>query len=264
MNPPIKIQIEDGRRFADVAFLLDRDDFLKDVVKIRKSSGLAVQTYDSSKHWTDDRWNTPIEARLKHSEATQELENQLQDLNYMLDLSIEEKIDVLEKFRKADRILPENAFRQDIQRIRKKYKKAPNFDRIIAHAVLYGEVRDEDYITCDIEIDRPEVDIVDYDREARVVVVIYPNVKPIDVAKIIQEKSEKVFKEYQEKWLRGSLVNYDTRGNIKRDRKWYWMNKSGRGYTKISKHAETEGVSISWSGVREALNAYRGMLTLKI
>lgn len=264
MNPPIKIQIEDDRRFADVAFLLDRDDFLKDVVKIRKSSGLAVQIYDSSKQWTDDRWNTPLEARLKHSEATQDLENQLQDMNYMFDLPIEGKIAVLDAYRKADRMLPENAFTQDIKAIRKKYKKAPNFDRIIAQAVLYGEVRDEDYITCELEIDRPEVDIVDYDKEARVVVVLYPFVKSDDIEKIVREKAEKVLNEYQDQWLGGTLVNHDTRGNIKRDRKWYWMSKAGTGYGKISQQVKTEGISITWEGVREALHAYRERLALKI
>ena len=161
-------------------------------------------------------------------------------------LSHEQRVDLLKKYREAQRALPGNAFEQDIQAIRDKYHKPPNFDRIIAHAVLYGEIRNEDYVTAEIDIDYPEVDIVDYDREPLPIIKIYPNVSIKDIQVLFQVHVGEVLRKYQEEVLGGKISNYDTKNNIKRDREWYWMWKEekvkGRGiYNRIADQWNNSG-----------------------
>lgn len=235
---PIKIKINDERRFTDVAFLVDRDDFLEDLYKLRKEKGLNKEKpYGSEKHWAlDSIWGVTRDQLFKHNDAVAPFEDILQNPNEMQDLSHEEKIDLIKKYKKAQRILPGNAFEQDVQAIRDKYHKPPNFDRIIAHAVLYGEIRDEDYVTAEIDIDYPEVDIVDYDREPQPIIKIFPNVSVKDIQELFQNQLGEILRKYQEEILEGKISKYDTKNNIKRDREWYWMwkkeQKNGRGIYK--------------------------------
>lgn len=230
MNLPIKIKIDDVRRFTDVAFLVDRDDFLKDIQELRNKKGLKKEMpYDPNKYWgLDSIWGITREQLFKHNDAVAPFEDILQNPNETQDLSYIQKRDLFKKYKKAQRILPGNAFEQDVQAIRNKYHKPPNFDRIIAHAVLYGEIREEDYVTAEIDIDYPEVDIVDYDREPQVVIKIYPNISSKDIQDIFQGQVEDVLRRYQEEILGGQIPNYDTKNNVKRDREWYWMWKKER------------------------------------
>lgn len=248
MNIPIKIKIDDERRFTDVAFLVDRDEFLRDLQELREKKGLKRDMpYDSNKHWAlDSIWGVTRDQLFKHNDAVAPFEDILQNTNEMQVLSHEQKEDLLKKYREAQRTLPGNAFEQDIQAIRDKYHKPPNFDRIIAHAVLYGEIRNEDYVTAEIDIDYPEVDIVDYDREPLPIIKIYPNVSIKDIQVLFQNHVGEVLRKYQEEVLGGKISNYDTKNNIKRDREWYWMWKEekvkGRGlYNRIADQWNNSG-----------------------
>lgn len=231
MNLPIKIKIDDVRRYTDVAFLVDQDEFIKDIQELRENKGLKKEMpYDPKKHWAlDSIWGVTREQLFKHNDAVAPFEDILQNPNEMQDLSHKQKLNLIKKYKKAQRVLPGNAFEQDVQAIRDKYHKPPNFDRIIAHAVLYGEVREKDYVTAEVDIDYPEVDIVDYDKEPQAVIKIYPNISRKDIQEIFQRQVEGVLRRYQEEILGGKIPNYDTKNNIKRDREWYWMWKKEQG-----------------------------------
>ncbi len=242
MNPPIKIKIKDKGKYADVASLVDQDEFLKRLLQVRREWKLKdLMTYDISGYWDADRiWGDVTKEQLqKYHEAVSPIDEILQNPNTTAKLSLQERIDLFYKHKKMDRMLPGNAFRQDVQEIRKKFHKPPNFDRIIAHAILYGEVRDQDYHTCTIEIDYPEVEYVDYDREARPVIVFYPHLRPGDIHKLLKQELKQAIDQYQKEVLGGKLVTYDAKTNIERDRVWYWMwqeeKKKGKGaYNRIA------------------------------
>lgn len=275
MDTPIKIKINDERRFTDVAFLVDRDDFLEDLNKLRKEKGLNKEKpYGSEKHWAlDSIWGVTREQLFKHNDAVAPFEDVLQNTNETAELTHKQRKKLMSKYRKAQRILPGNAFVQDIQAIRNKYHRPPNFDRIIAHAVLYGEIRDEDYVTAEIEIDYPEVDIVDYDREPQPQIKIYPNASIKDIQEIFQNQLGEIMRKYQEEILEGKISRYDTKNNIERDREWYWMWKkekeNGRGiYKRIidqwNKMHENKGYVEDINLIEQGVGRYRKFLNADI
>lgn len=230
MNSPIAIKIKDKGKYADVASVVDRDDFLNDVLFLRKRKKLKrLLPYNSNQHWASDSiWGASVKDLEKYNDAIAPFEEVLQNTNATSELPHEERVVLMRKFKKADRILPGNAFQQDIQKIRRKYHKSTNFDRIIAHAVLYGEIRDEDYVTCEIDIDYPEVDIVDCDREPKPVITFYPHVHLKDIQELLKKNLEYILQKYQKEVLGGKLVTYDPKSSIERDREWYWMWKDER------------------------------------
>lgn len=52
----------------------------------------------------------------------------------------------------------------------------------------------------------------------------------------------------------------DTISNIKRDREWYWLNKSGLGYDKIYKLEREKGNHLTEDAVRKAIKQYQKLL----
>jgi hypothetical protein len=263
MNLPIKINITDERRYTDVAFLVDRDDFLNDLLALRKVKKMKEEfPYGFAEHWAlDSIWGVTREQLFKYNDSVAPYEDVLQNTNKMAELSINERNKLFDDYKKVQRILPGNAFEQDIQDIRRKFHKPKNFDRIIAHAVLYGEIRDEDYVTTEIDIDYPEIEFVDYDKEARPVIVFYPLVQLSEIEELLKDKADEILQKYQKNVLGGKLITYDTRPNIERDRGWYWKKRSGLSYSKIHKQ---EAKNISRDAVIKAIQQYRQALSVEL
>src|SRR3990167_7170798 len=50
---PVEINIKDNRKFGEVAFLVDREDFIKDLIRARKELGIkGLNTYGSDIGWS--------------------------------------------------------------------------------------------------------------------------------------------------------------------------------------------------------------------
>ena len=54
-----------------------------------------------------------------------------------------------------------------------------------------------------------------------------------------------------------TLLDRDTLGNIKRDRKWFWLKKENNSYSAIGKIENKNGVTISSEGVKKAIDRYK-------
>jgi hypothetical protein len=266
MNSPIDIQIEDDRKYADVAFLVDIEGFLTDIAKVRKAWGLdkKLYPYDPTKPWLENPQWKETEEQLDewHKMKGESTYEKLQDTNYTFRLTLEEKVNLLKEYRKKLRVFPHEAFRQDVQKLRKKYKKASNFDEVITHAIIYGVVPENAYKTVDIGIEEPEIEYIDFEKEEYPRIVFYPYTTIEDLEKIFKEKAKDILEKYQER-LGGKIATYDhERGNIKRDRKWYWMKKS-MSWAKLLKTVQEEDKqTIGLSGLRAAVEQYEQTLPM--
>src|SRR3989338_4354957 len=104
-------------------------------------------------------------------------------------------------------------FRFQVIGLREKYKRPPNFDRIIGNAILFNEVANEDYVTCEIGIESPNVESLPYFDDPRMVITFYPLVSEDDIRKIFLEKGEELIEQYERGFLGGHIINFDTMGN---------------------------------------------------
>lgn len=268
MHAPINIQITNDNQFLDVAFLVDRLDFLKEIEQLRNQYRLDKKAFPEGTNYLWELKNWGITPELEEEFNTKEdpIQEKLQDTNYTFKLDIEAKEVLTNELRKVERILPNLRFKQDVKEIRRKFKKTPVFDKIISSVVKNGIVTDEDYVTCDMKIDYPEAEWIDFEKETRIVIVVNPNVKIKDIEKLLEEKGERIFKEYEEKILEGKINEYDTRGNIKRDRSWYWKKKD-MSYQQIIDEEERKNPDaqiVFRDTVIKAVIAYRKALAVEI
>ncbi|KKS96370.1 MAG: hypothetical protein UV73_C0011G0042 [Candidatus Gottesmanbacteria bacterium GW2011_GWA2_43_14] len=259
---PVAIKITDLRKFAEVAFLVDRDDFLQDLIKLRKKWGLDKQLLllPPTKPWFTFPWQVKDSQLESYIKATVKLETADANSNKMGKMSIKDKNKYLRNLKKTERLLPSNDFRSGIMDLRKKYRRPPNFDRIIAHSVIYGEVTNQDFISCEAKIIYPEQEFPQYFQDTKLVIELYPPVKTEEIEKIIKNVLPAQVKKYEKHFIRGNIEDYDTRPTIVRNRGWYWFKKN-HSWSQVYKKAEIDiGGNIASSSVRDAIDEYKKRL----
>ncbi len=267
---PVDIGISNPKRFADVAFLVDRDDFLADILKLRKKFSkyhtLPLKSPPHKKNWFTFPWRVSMAQMEKYSKAVKPLEKIAFDLNQTSEMDIKEKEAFLKSYEKAERLLPQNDFRFSILDIRKKYKRPPNSDRIIAHAALYNKIADEDYVTSEASIKHPELEFPQYFDDPQIIITVYPGFDKDDIEGLLKNKVYRLMEENQKEYITIDAFKLDVRGNIKRDRKWYWWKKQeDLGWIKLGrKVAVEEDTLIAQDTVRDAVNRYKEKLTMMI
>lgn len=216
---PINIEVTNDFKYEIVAVLVDREDFLEDISKIRKDQ--PVSSYETVRKIIQSRLN---------------------DVNYAADYFDQGHI---------------------VASIMKKYKKDYNFHEIIWFAIFAGIVTDQELSNFSyLHIINPKsfaklIELTDVDKILPMTaIVVHPEATETDILQTFREYKDMIKKQ-------GAYVP-DTISNIKRDRKWYWLNKEGLGYETISQRAKSESIVVSWSAVRAAIKQYKNRLTLSV
>lgn len=265
---PIVIRIKDKKRFGDVAFLVDREDFIVDIMRLRKKWRLSdkLLRLTDKRNWSTFPWKLPDKKTYKsYKKKLPLIEKKIFDMNYMDKLGIKEREDLLKEYEELVRCIPSENFSWDIRELRKKYKKPPNFDRIIAKSLLYGIVLDSDYITVELKIVKPELDYIPYFKEPELNLIFYPLAKLEEIQAKYKEGAQELIKEYEKYYIGGKVLDSDTVSNIYRDRKWYWIKKNrGIGTRKLHKLLMEKKEPITLKGIEKALNRYEKHLKIKL
>lgn len=262
----VNIRIQDTRRFADVALLLDRVDFLDNLHGLRKKWDSVIEVSQREKpHWLEIDIPSTKDNSVEHVVLFEEAEEILND---------EVRTDDVEKYEEdmrhffffledAFRALPKYDFQFDIVGLRKKYRKPGNFDRVIAHSLLYNEVSDDDYVVCEVKMGANKREGI-YDMSQFFypdpTIVFYPGATLADIEQAFKNDGQRILKEYEDKFMKSTYSKTDTMNNIKRDRSWYWLKKQGLSYGQILKSAEKEGERLTRDGVIKAVKRYEKML----
>lgn len=269
MNIPIesvKITIKDNKYYTDVALLVDRDDFLSDLFKLRKKWGLDkdLLEYHPKKLWLSFPWGGTKEQRDKYFKAIAPFEKRMENAALMDILVQQGKFEnFMKDYEKARRIWPAEDFYLDIQDIRRKYRRPYQFDKIIGHAVIYGIVRDEDYIPCEMEILWPELEFYQYSKEPELIVKFSPLAKREDIRKLITKEISRYRIEYEKNVLGDILPKVTTKSSIEKHREWYWLNKKQKlGYSAIFKKELDMGNHLEEVTVKKAIERYKKALSL--
>ncbi len=264
--PPVDIQINDAKKFLDVAFLIDREDFLEELYESRKRwqkfERLPIER--QSKYWMDFPW-------LKEDKENFEMEKRrYSELNETLgDSEKAEELDLFEKHALIDEVteLRQTIFLDrfyfEVKRLRKKFRRPPNFDQIIAHAILYGVVTEEDYITCDARVAFP--DSID-PQEPEVVITLYPLFREEEVLRVLREEIPGLMEEYESEFSE-NLIKYAPKRDItyqRNLRNWYWRKKAMSWSKLYQSIKESKEAILEDKTILEAVKDYEERLTVAI
>ncbi|OGE29961.1 hypothetical protein A3C59_02475 [Candidatus Daviesbacteria bacterium RIFCSPHIGHO2_02_FULL_36_13] len=280
----IQVLIDDLRKFAHVITLVDREDFLADIDKLRKEWKLDNLLNEKElKYWGvfpgykyveenkikllryKNKRHEQLYKKYKDIVDLDKLERLMWNLSDLEDMGIKTRDELTELYRLEIIGSIFEYFRYQVEEMRKKYKRPPNFDQIIAHAVLFGAITEEDYALCEVEISNPDIENLPYLEESKLVITFYPLTTVDDIKIVFDQKKQNLVKKYEKKFIGGSVVDYDTMGNIQRDREWYWRRKEQNlSWSKLYASITPREAVITQDGVRKAVNEYEKRLRVEI
>lgn len=244
----IKIDLEgikDNRNYAIVAYLVDNDHFLEEVVRVRKLIGIG--------------------SPLGYVDATKWLNRKLKGISKKDDHGNDMGISVT-SMNKADKEHFRNRTKLSINvgTIKERFEKGLNFTQIIVYAILAGKVTDNECTLSSFCASYPFSQKFDdaefYTEQPMVAIFVNPETKLKEVKTLMDTKVKELF----DKKKRIDTSTKRERTNIKRDRKWYWENHSSNpnrlGYIKIAK----KNKGISSSTVRDAIDQYKDDMAVRV
>lgn len=188
--------------YATVAFLVDKEEFIREVKKARKVLGLKrPMDYSDAKKWL----------YFKNKEKS------------LKELTKEEK----ELFLKR---LQLNTIADNIKN---KFHRGINYTEIIKYAILAGRVTDKENIFslyCGQYPFSKEFEEIDlFNEEPLIAILINPETKINEISKLMKTKVRKLFGELNRNYKIPRVSQ-----NIRRDREWYWTKRLGKSYQEIS------------------------------
>lgn len=240
----IEIDVEDNWRYTQLALLVDRDDFLRDLYKIRQTLHLAK----------------PISSdKLFEYEV-----NEMKRRDFVKRRSAEVK--VIAPYR-SDCLRSESL----VFDLVRKYKRSDSYFHAIYAAVITGKIQTENLPTntASCELIFPEYyyhQVKLGNKDPQIAILLSPESSRNDVIEAYREGFQKVLEEYRHR-MRAQYRNplfVDTISNIKRDREWYWLNKQGMSYGQIANLTNKQRRVISTDGVIKAIKQYKKNLKIPI
>ncbi len=250
---PVAITITDNWRYCLVAWLIDRDDFLTDLQRVRKKLGIneKLVDYKIAKEWFD----TEFEKEKKKTPIKKIPDPLIGKDRYVFPKTESEKLTT---------------------KLLEKYHKSPLYFETVRHAIVTGVVTNKelartafcqvlplDYQMIDME--HGITNLVEHDQPV-MAIVISPETKLEEIVGVFQKEVPHLRIEYVASRLKGTIMPPDINiiNNVQRDRKWYWLKKQGMSYGKILNQAKEEGEHLTRDAVIKAIKRYKARVTVDI
>lgn len=262
MGIPIKIQIDDNKKFGDVCFLLDSGDFIARAELIRKKLGLAERFHGTFNEW-----------KLRNS--SDEQERLLDKLFHKVDIGDKEKITKeLASITPSDEHLEKVAMdgvtlmglHIEIEKLHDFFAFPDLLNDIVFASMLCDTMSDEDYSLARIDFFDTSSNPQSPRSKRRPYfgIEITPWTRMSDIEAIFKIK-DKFKLDYCAFYGQFDFhLDKDSISNIKRDREWYWRNKNGESYLDIAR-AEANKYEIApddlKGSIAKAIGQYKRRLT---
>jgi hypothetical protein len=253
----IKILIRNNKEFGDIALLVDKEQFLEDVKRLRIKWGIKelipIKLYPE---WREDL------VRARSSKQQEQNKLKKQDVRNLTDPELEDFKDVIA------RVMPDVDFECDIRDLRIKFNKPETFDKAIAYSVICGVIPSGIYKTTYYEYESSRLPERLQDRTSRIGIYVTPQSTEEDILRVFRAVKGSIFKPRAD----GlgpffNLYNKDQITNIKRDRDWYWRNLKKDSYKKIAVSDNEKLMADKYfiedyaEKVRKAIKRYREALS---
>ncbi len=233
------IRIKDNRKFMLIAFLVDRDDFISDVLSIRKKWDIKViDREELEKKLLTNEQKERI-GNIKNSEAREEQE--YWDRWFIQDYG--------QKYLEGEII--------DLQ---KKYFKSNAYFYAIKSVIITGEVRDMDF-----NLIEPRIWAGNRQKYWGSVNYSFPQIAMILDPETDIHLINKAFRRFIKSQI-PSGMDYgwlipDTISYIERDRNWYWQNRDGKSPKVICDELELKRKGYSQKTIEKAILKYKRNIT---
>lgn len=149
-----------------------------------------------------------------------------------------------------------------IKRLQKKYLIPPKFFDVIKRAILTGVIEEwqiPSYPTVVTAGDR-KIDL----QTDEIAIIVSAETTETALLESFREIVSKIYNEFRN-FDKAKIYHKqpDIMTNILRDRKWYWLHKTGASYSKIHS-VVSKKTPITVSGVEKAIKAYSKLLNASI
>lgn len=247
---PITIKIADNWRYCLVAWLVDRDNFLVDLCSARKELGIDDELikYTMAQEWLKAEF-------VKQKEKT--------PIKKVYDQVMGEDRYVFPKTKSAELTT----------KLLTKYHKSPLYFDAVRHAIVTGVVTVKEFAkTAFCQVLPSDYQMIDTEHgitnlvghnQPVMAIVISPETQLKEVVRIFREEVMYLRAEYMASYLKEKRMTPDIIGNIKRDRRWYWLNKQGMSYKDIF-NEEGKKTLDDIDGVTKAIKRYQKKLSAEI
>lgn len=264
---PIRINVEDNFKHTQVAFLVDRPDFIDDIVRY-SSKWLETSTVLPSEMF--DIWFSTLIKQGKNRDQIlrDSKEAQLKSLKAKILINQKKYNEANEIIKGLETLFRDNDnldFKGDMGKILLDYQIPSTCFKAVARAVICNVIEDSDwaYYNLTLESAGLKAERIIPSRvtsEPRFEVVISPYISKKEWGNIYDQNINIIKDEYKNSQYGYKEYAKDTISNIKRDRKWYWANKNGMSYAKIWKEMENE-TGLSDDYIAKAIQQYKKNLT---
>lgn len=263
---PIKIQIEDNKKFGDVCFLLDSDDFIAQAELVRQKLGLGERFHGTFNEW-------------KQRNSSDEQARKLDKLFYKLDIDDNGELIKEAMTKELEFIFPSDGHLEkvamdgvilmglhiEIEKLHDLFAFPDLLNDAAMASLLCDTVSDEDYTLAKLDFFDTSSNPHSSKNRRRpyFAIEVTPWTRMSDIETAFKKK-DKYKLDYCAFYGQFDFhLDKDSISNIKRDRVWYWRNKNDETYFEIAENeAEKDSVTVdNWRDViAKAVGQYKHRL----
>ncbi|GEM_PF-5350609 len=280
----IEIDINDNRRFADVALLVDKEQFSKDMHELRAILELPIEISEYSKWVKQSEREELSDSAFQNAVAWI---TKQPDCEYV-DFANKKHVDPLtflqhdyhKVFKKKFTITKVIGYL--VSFLCKRYKKNTNFRSVIRMALILNRLTDIDYETTMLKLFPPTPPLdMDYEPDGKefftqpkyfgLALYFLPNTPMNELVKILNRDLPQLQNAYNDLILGQQNLNIQTQDvipNIKWYREWYWLHNK-YSYQQIVNLEEKKPTdkriqgTVSRDRVIQGIKAYKKLLAME-
>lgn len=234
MNMKIEVKtFKNLKKYANVVYLLDKDNVLKKILKLRASLQKETRVilplpWEKGTMFYEKIWKPLTKEKQQIiDKAIKKADKKYFDANREGLLTRKE----ITAYEKAFRLNPAENFDLEVRKIREKFKQYIFMEKIIAKAIIYNEIREEDYIDTYATVLSQEREYPFLPPDPLLCIIFTPTTQYRDILKVFKEDIPKLKNEYRSFGLAPQYpaISRKMKIEIIRDREWYWLwKKYGR------------------------------------
>jgi hypothetical protein len=243
------VNFKDPKKFADIANLVDKEDFLQDMLlsrgTIQKSMKIELPTsWEPKIDILEKLWKPFFKnEKLRQKEILDKAAKK-----YHL-ATAEDKLtkEIRDGYEMAFRINPSDNLWLEVKKLRQKYNQSLQMEKVILKAIIHNEVRDEDYSNCYITTIYPLSEYPFIQEEPLMVMVLSPSVRQKDIETVYNRDYYKASENYKDFGYAPEYPAVDTKSRpmIIRDRELYWLFTQSYSYVAVAEAIKDHNATIN-------------------